>query len=404
VYSNAVDLLALSAFIYEIVDLRTLMKDGRFKKNENLTEISLQTPKSFGDVQAAVKDILPELLSDAKKADKKLHESLMMVAEYFDKESDMAAETLARRELYIVADDEKMKWDSCVHAIAVNKAKKRVDVVFRGTSEMGDWKANLNAIFMRNIDNPIQAMNETLPRIKLHRGFAHAVLGHPRKDQGNETYKHILENVKSIMRSQEDHQEYRLFVTGHSLGGATSTLFAFFAAADSFFTGPIHLYSFASPRVGGKSFRQAFRHLEERGRIRHARIHNAHDKVTHHPYFNGLYKHVGLQVRLNKHDGPQIDYPFNDKWFQDRTSNILTHIWTSKDLLHYHDLKTMFYRLRNATEPLRSTSLQKEYVKVWDISIGNGRFKFLNSTTGKVEEATREILMERGLLSMTRNH
>jgi hypothetical protein len=74
----------------------------------------------------------------------------------------------------------------------------------------------------------------------------------------------------------------RLHVTGHSLGGAIATLFGFYAATDPTITkdGPVMLYTFASPRLGGRSFQEVFKYLERRGNIRHARIHNKKDKGT----------------------------------------------------------------------------------------------------------------------------
>lgn len=81
--------------------------------------------------------------------------------------------------------------------------------------------------------------------------------------------------------------------TGHSLGGALATLFAFEVAAAAAAAAaassesisppiptPVTCVSVASPRVGDLSFQKAFRHLELCGAIRHLRIANAGDPVT----------------------------------------------------------------------------------------------------------------------------
>jgi hypothetical protein len=75
----------------------------------------------------------------------------------------------------------------------------------------------------------------------------------------------------------------RLCVTGHSLGGALATLFGFYAATDDRIIKngqPVELYTFASPLVGDQNFRQAFKALETKGKIVHARICNEGDLGT----------------------------------------------------------------------------------------------------------------------------
>jgi len=53
--------------------------------------------------------------------------------------------------------------------------------------------------------------------------------------------------------------DFKLYVTGHSLGGALSTLFAFKAASSGLpIQKPITCISVASPKVGDNSFRKAF--------------------------------------------------------------------------------------------------------------------------------------------------
>jgi hypothetical protein len=154
-----------------------------------------------------------------------------------------------------------------------------------------------------------------------------------------------------------------------SLGGATATLFAFFAAIDPFFysnNSPVYLYSFASPRVGGKKFRRAFKWLEERGKIRHARIHNMNDKVPHLPWMLGLYRHVGVQIRLDYTASPNIDYPIKENWFQNSNSYV-EHIASSREFLKYHDCSEMFRRIKRAEYAFNSTSLNREYRGLWAI-------------------------------------
>jgi len=105
----------------------------------------------------------------------------------------------------------------------------------------------------------------------------------------------------------------QLYVTGHSLGAALATLFAFEAAAqpDSMIPKPISCFSIASPYVGDESFRDAHLLLENLGKLRHLRVSNQKDIVTIVPkisfrwnvfeqssHVGYLFKHVGVNLRL----------------------------------------------------------------------------------------------------------
>jgi hypothetical protein len=59
-------------------------------------------------------------------------------------------------------------------------------------------------------------------------------------------------------------------------------MFAFYAATNDdilkFGGGPVTLFSYESPKVGAESFRDAFKFLEERGKLLHARFRVREDK------------------------------------------------------------------------------------------------------------------------------
>lgn len=67
-----------------------------------------------------------------------------------------------------------------------------------------------------------------------------------------------------------------------------SSLFGFHAAADEeitqLTTGPVRVFSVASPFVGNAKFLLAFQALERVKRLQHLRIANAEDIVTHMPF------------------------------------------------------------------------------------------------------------------------
>jgi hypothetical protein len=155
--------------------------------------------------------------------------------------------------------------------------------------------------------------------------------------------------MKDVSTLIEANPEYSLYTTGHSLGGALSTLFAFEVAADDRILKPVTCISIASPKVGNLAFRRAFQvrfcngaealplspivlltvyylhficqNLERKKHIRCLRIANHKDLVTLMPdrgscslvYIaccqQGVYRHVGAQLKLYANGTCKITSP-----------------------------------------------------------------------------------------------
>jgi len=135
------------------------------------------------------------------------------------------------------------------------KDDKVACVAFRGTepTAWSDIKADLK---IRKVKCPTGFV---------HRGF---------RDALDEVWADV---VAWLVKAKCEH----VFFTGHSLGGALATL-----AASRWNTETTHLYTFGSPRVGGKKFVQSFK-TKERYRYR-----NNNDIVTKVPFEILGYKHV----------------------------------------------------------------------------------------------------------------
>jgi len=180
----------------------------------------------------------------------------------------------------------------------------------------------------------------------------------------------ILLELKQVMVENPDH---KLFVTGHSLGGAMATLFGFYVAAndDPIYVknGPVQVFSVSSPRVGNKSFRDSFKYLEERGKIRHARIYNSKDKVAMLPYIGGMYKHVGLELKLRRRTLPiRFDYPRYEGWTMSSNSvSTWEQITSTIEAVKYHGCQLVRDRLKLAKDTLKETTLDDEYKRMWGI-------------------------------------
>jgi hypothetical protein len=104
----------------------------------------------------------------------------------------------------------------------------------------------------------------------------------------------------------QDHPDYKLFISGHSLGGALCQLFAFQLAAhvkeaqlENTIPLPIRALSFASPHVGNRAYARGFQAMEEAGLVRHIRFTNEGDIVPVGTFGFG-YSQTGVNIYFRR--------------------------------------------------------------------------------------------------------
>lgn len=154
--------------------------------------------------------------------------------------------------------------------ITLCEAKRRISVVFRGSESSADWYYDLLIMKHKLKDD-----------IRVHSGFYKQLTQ-------NNVYEKIVSEVKSTLTKYPD---FAIYVTGHSLGGALSTLFGYMLSNEM--ANQITVVSFASPRVGNYAWKQAFNAKEN---LTHYRVTNNRDIVTALPFYR--YHHVGHNLRL----------------------------------------------------------------------------------------------------------
>ena len=148
--------------------------------------------------------------------------------------------------------------------ITVNDSKKRICIVFRGTNSATDWRYNLQT-------SKLFVKPSTSGDIYIHAGFCKQLF------QTN-LYNSVFSLLQTLLRQNPG---YELFITGHSAGGALSTLFGYLLACD-IPTLNIQVVSFASPRIGNYAFKCDF---ENKLFLSHHRVTNRNDIVTAVPLF-----------------------------------------------------------------------------------------------------------------------
>lgn len=119
-------------------------------------------------------------------------------------------------------------------------------------------------------------------------------------------YEIIIDQIKQVFA---DHPDYRLYVGGHSLGGALATVFAFecAAAVADDIPKPVTCITSGAPKVGNIRFLNAFQKLEEDGKIRCLHVANYRDIVTLSPplpmccCYGHHFRRVGIHLTLSPH-------------------------------------------------------------------------------------------------------
>lgn len=168
----------------------------------------------------------------------------------------------------------------------------KVIISFTGTFFLDEWASDLDAKQVA-----ASALNNYEEGIMVHNGFY-------------TIYLSIRDQIMKFLSDNKDNIKY-LYITGHSLGGALSTICAFDLAEYQ----PIH-YSFAAPRSGNINYANKFDEIMPTS----LRVHNTEDYIASLPpsiYIKGyLYQHtknsvsftVNLGSILSNHTTAYIDY------------------------------------------------------------------------------------------------
>jgi len=215
------------------------------------------------------------------------------------------------------------------HAILVNETQQSITVVFCGCVAQEDFKSDTGSDLVK-VPNPVLNSSLKIPTIKLHTGFSEYLL---KKNTSEEKCRLdcILQDLKDLLKK---YPGYRVYFTGHSLGAALSTLCGFYAATHNDIiavSGPIQIFSIASPLIGNRDFLLAFQCLEREGRLQHLRICKEEDMITLLPFETpklrspislkgkcNLYMICGMQLLLTDKSETDSPYPYKLYFPQDQ--------------------------------------------------------------------------------------
>lgn len=172
--------------------------------------------------------------------------------------------------------------EELVYVVGVNPVEERITVVFRGSVTKADFMTDAKISIVQSPDprrfNGAEGGDADVGDVGVHQGFYDYLFG----ERGGQPSKYveIMNHVDALLAETPSRRNYKVYITGHSLGGALATLFGFYAAASATLPSPVTVVSVASPRVGNIAFARTFAELESQGKIRHLRIANHKDPVT----------------------------------------------------------------------------------------------------------------------------
>ena len=410
-YDEASDMVALSNLIYSLAELRDLARNGVLNDPARSLRI-LEMPLPLDTALSIVKNegpLLREILSDGK------HDAALSALEsLLERQKQSALKIEAKDKPVTKEEEEEQKddgmfgwltsWDGClaggmsfdevfcgnlsnvadglmpakpgagasdvaiiydcsdlksqeelVYGIGINPVEERITIVFRGSVTKTDFLTDAN-ISLARAPHPRnyaeQTTSEELGEVGIHKGFYDYLFSENGKSS---KYVEIMKQLERLYAESPSRRKYKIYVTGHSLGGALATLFGYYASCSSTLPVPITVVSVASPRVGNLSFAKSFVELESKGRLRHLRIANHKDPVPLGPTFSSkraltlsakafsplgylvlkmggldeggedeIYYHTGIKVKLYRdvsHEGTKrVDIKYSSKSILSSTS------------------------------------------------------------------------------------
>jgi len=291
------------------------------KEFKELTDVFFDQGKVNEDIKASLGASYSrtEMVDVMRNAVRSRNDSLQFLSKMFKDGS--ISKLMADSHARIVWVNDWYPMKDPTYAISVDPLQRRVMVVFRGAITAEDWKSALRLRFHK-ILNPVKDDFEGKKKVLRVFSGLYTYLFRKRKDTGTTKYNEIA-NMAHKYGLERIGPDYKLFVTGHSLGGALTHFFSFYASTDERFTknGPVKGIAFASPYMGGHSWADSFRHQERMKKLQLVQVRNSDDVIPRIPanFLIGrrgpLWRHVGIGVTL-----PRLP-KFGFKW------KPLVHYW-----------------------------------------------------------------------------
>lgn len=221
----------------------------------------------------------------------------------YEKESDTISATVKDWGFDFIGSKSVVKKPDIDTQYFVMSDKENIVVVFRGSDDLKDWFSNFQALYDPG----------PLKDTKVHEGFQDALF------PSVISLTHLIDSAAP--------EKKRIWVTGHSLGGALCSLYAGMLIEHCYKV--YGIYTYASPRPGNGAFESK---LNNRVIGPHFRVVNAGDIVPHVPP-EPFYSHPGKRVILKEED--RVDTA--DSWLEQRVEALKQFVASTANLLDVGD-------------------------------------------------------------------
>jgi hypothetical protein len=306
-----------------------------------------------------------------------------------------------------------------LYGILINRPMKRITVIFRGTYADGtdDWRRNMQFDQVEipvphnlqpllrtkadagtvgekedtmgdDLNSPTDSDSDSsssssssdrtplsVPTMRFHQGLHEYLFENSSRDPKyqDQRYEEILRHLHCIIR---DNPDFKIYVAGHSLGGALAKLFGLYLSTSRqalHIPKPITCVCIGSQLMGDTGFQRPFHCVERLGWIRHLRITNDGDPVCYLPPLVE-YQPSGMHLRLRRRCGHIVWHPSGLGMTQDsNTRNGNSAAWSGLmgvlrssitqggDLFNQHMVPAYLERLELERDALQKLTLDDLY-------------------------------------------
>jgi hypothetical protein len=341
-------MLQFSDFVYRFNNIRTIVRQndgkvvklGYFSTPRTIDFVDKSLVLTAGDTH--IKDDFEQLKHDIKASDivkflKNNRKDFIQTEAgdlILDKEGiddapfnlEKDLDEIAKEDLRIVDYNDRFSntEGGLVYAVVVNVTRKWVMVSFRGTVGCDDISTDadfsMNESFFENEGDKLVPDGKPAT----HNGFTKYLMSCRQRGVADRPYvQRILACVSNQFENNPDvkGKDFKFFVTGHSLGGGLSNLFAFrFAqlkakgdACVRHLPDKVKALTFASPCVGNQDYQKEFHELEKKGFLRLLRISNENDVVPTNNFYVPVSYICGTNAAHYIQNGVNLHYHPNGK-------------------------------------------------------------------------------------------